>query len=177
MYGEGYPGVSYREGRRPARYAVESSGPDGKQKEITMQEADATTLFHELTRRKRYEWVRWQYIAIQAGFAMRANHIDVPSFLDALDLPLAEKIRLGSIGATGIAVLGIVYDIRLVKEGDTDFHEYRVKRKSDGKTMLVTLKTYMSPNNPGPQDDPEDENRKIQLALERIKRSGPVPRI
>ncbi len=91
---------------------------------------------------KKMPWVIDIYIAIQAAMALGcqksidfnrlANEI-MPRIDRLTDtfIPLEEK---------GIKALKIIYDCECIERGSTDYHEYKFTRKSDGKSVIGTIK-------------------------------------
>lgn len=100
------------------------------------------TTQHFFKKAKKMPWVIDIYIAIQAAMALNAKH--VLDFNDLADdiMPRADRFpRAGlSLGQEGLTVLGILFDFECIEAGPTNYHEYRFTRKTDGKTVIGTVK-------------------------------------
>ena len=101
---------------------------------------DPTQLF--FTKAKRKPWLIDIYIAIQAAMAFNTKkNVDFDILADVIR-PRSDRIpRAGySIGEEGLDILGILFDCECVERGDTNYHEYRFTRKSDGRSVIGTIK-------------------------------------
>ena len=99
-----------------------------------------TQLF--FTKAKRKPWLIDIYIAIQAAIAFSTKKIvDFDTLADVIRPRLDRIPRSGySIGEDGLDILGILFDCECVERGDTNYHEYRFTRKSDGRSVIGTIK-------------------------------------
>lgn len=101
---------------------------------------DPTQLFFK--KAKQRPWVIDIYIAIQAALAFNCEkHIDFNRLADAI-MPRPDRPRESFIPLeqSGLDALGILFDCECVEKGTTDYHEYRFTRKSDGKSVVGTIK-------------------------------------
>lgn len=91
---------------------------------------------------KRRPWVIDIYVAIQAAMAFGVK--EIPDFNDLADdiMPRPDRHpRAGyAIEEEGLAALGILFDCECIERGDTNYHEYKFTRKSDGKFVVGTAK-------------------------------------
>ena len=101
---------------------------------------DPTRLFFE--KAKSRPWVIDIYVAIQAAMAFNVERVpDFNHLANAImPRPDREKDTFYPLEDFGIDALGILFDCECVERGGTDYHEYRFTRKSDGKSVVGTVK-------------------------------------
>ncbi len=104
------------------------------------------------------------YLAIQAAIAYGAERVDVGWLMG--EMMAQGRKTMGpdcdSIGAGGLAYFHWLYEVELVEAGDTDYHEYRFRRRSDGKTVVARLKTGADPRSLHFQQAYDRERRKLE---------------
>ena len=91
---------------------------------------------------KKRPWVIDIYIAIQAAMALGVKDVvDLNSLADDI-MPRSDRMAKAgySIEQEGLDALCILFDCECIERGDTDYHEYKFTRKSDGKTVVGTIK-------------------------------------
>ena len=91
---------------------------------------------------KKMPWVIDIYIAIQAAMALgRKKCVDFNLLANAIMPRPDRKIdTFYGLEKSGLDALGILFDCKCVEMGQTDYHEYKFTRKSDGKTVVGTVK-------------------------------------
>jgi hypothetical protein len=99
-----------------------------------------TQLFFEET--KKMPWVVDIYIAIQSAIALGRQHgIDFNLLAnDIMPRPDRDVDSFMPLEGKGIEALKIIYDCECIEQGPTDYHEYKFTRKSDGKSVIGTVK-------------------------------------
>lgn len=108
--------------------------------ESTPETETPTQLFFK--KAKKMPWVFDIYIAIQAALAFGIKEvIDFNNLADDI-MPRTDRVPQSgyAIEEDGLAALGILFDYECVERGDTNYHEYRFTRKSDGKSVVGTVK-------------------------------------
>lgn len=91
---------------------------------------------------KKMPWVIDIYIAIQAAIALgKQKTIDFNLLANEI-MPRSDRLTdtFIPLGEKGIKALKIIYDCECIEQGSTDYHEYKFTRKSDGKSVIGTIK-------------------------------------
>lgn len=105
------------------------------------QEADnPTQLFFKAA--KSRPWVIDIYIAIQAAMAFNVEKVLDFNHLanEIMPRPDRAKNTFYPLEDFGLDALGILFNCECVEKGMTDYHEYKFTRKSDGKSVIGTVK-------------------------------------
>ena len=87
------------------------------------------------------------YLAIQAALAYNAERVDAGWLMGET---MARGRRTTGpahepIGAGGLAYFYWLYEVELVRAGEDDVHEYRFRRRHDGKEIVALLGTATNP--------------------------------
>ena len=125
-------------------------------------------IFHELVTRHHRRDVLIAYLVLQIGLHDRRQHIDVPVYVDVMKLPPQLDPNGNGTDAKGLAFLSLLFDLELLKQGNTDYHEFRVTRRSDGKTILATIKAGMDPKGEYEQKTYNEQRKKLLAARKRM---------
>ena len=108
--------------------------------ETTTGTETPTQLFFK--KAKKMPWVIDVYVAIQSAMALGITTvIDFNDLADAIMPRPDRRPRAGyAIEKEGLDALGILFDCECIERGDTNYHEYKFTRKSDGKFVVGTAK-------------------------------------
>ena len=121
-------------------------------------------IFWMLVKGSRDHPVGRVYLAIQAALAHGSETVDVGWLMGEM-MAQGRKTMDAScdgIGAGGLAYFHWLYEVELAGVGEADTHEYRFRRRSDGKEIVALLKTAANPRSLYFQQACERERRKLE---------------
>ena len=110
------------------------------------------------------------YLAIQAALAYGAETVDVGWLMGEIMAKGRTTMRpeCDRIGAGGLAYFAWLYEVELVAMGHADTHEYRFRRRADGKEVRASLRTAAAPRSLHYQQDYERERRRLETQRARF---------
>ena len=123
------------------------------------------------------------YLAIQAALAYGRETVDVGWLMGEM-MAQGQKTTgpdCDHIGSGGLAYFHWLYEVELAGAGATDTHEYRFRRRADGKEVVALLRTGADPRSLHHRQAYERTRRKLEqkrasfLAGYRGKPSGHDP--
>ena len=129
-----------------------------------MDHAREHQIFWMLVKGSRDHPVGRVYLAIQAALAYGRETVDVGWLMGEM---MAQGRRTADsscdrIGANGLAYFHWLYEVELIAAGADDLHEYRFRRRADGKEVRAVLKTAADPRSLHFQQVYERERRRLE---------------
>ena len=110
------------------------------------------------------------YLAIQAALAFDRERVDV-GWLTGEMMARGQR-EMGSacepLGAAGLAYFYWLYEVELVEAGEGDSHEYRFRRRRDGKEIVARFRTAAEPRSLYFQQAYERERRALEKRREKF---------
>ena len=105
------------------------------------------------------------YLAIQAALAFGCERVDV-GWLAGEMMARGQRGAGGDggerLGAAGLAYFYWLYEVELVGVGEGEMHEYRFRRRRDGKEVVALLRTAGEPRSLYFQQAYERERRALE---------------
>jgi len=127
-------------------------------------------VFEKLCKRYRRDDVVQVYTGIQSAIAFKAKRILMSQVLGKI-LPISSQ-GLGSIdpgiGMSGLAFFNWIYEVELIQEGSTNYHEYLFRRRHDNAELTVDLKTTNDPNSHHSAEDYREQLTKLERSRDDI---------
>ncbi len=121
-------------------------------------------IFWMLVKGSRDHPVGRVYLAIQAALAYGCDQVNVGWLMG--EMMAQGRKTMGSscdrIGASGLAYFHWLYEVELTTAGPADVHDYRFRRRSDGKEILASLRTANDPRSLYFQQDYGRTKRKLE---------------
>ena len=104
------------------------------------------------------------YLAIQAALAYDRERVDVGWLVGEMMARGQRTMEAAGepIGAAGLAYFHWLYEIELSEAGEADSHQYRFRRRHDGKEIVAVLRTAAEPRSLHYQQAYEREKRALE---------------
>jgi hypothetical protein len=128
-------------------------------------------IFFDLCRRFRQPEAELLYSVLQAALAFGATRLDAGRALGELRPPKYTGLDDGYCPPLtgGIPFLHWLYEVELVKKGESDYHVYRFTRRHDQKKVEVKLKTTGDPESEGANQRFAKQLAKLEKARTDLK--------